>query len=600
MTSRRQNNHTGRPEKAPTGITGFDEIAHGGLPRGRTSLLMGGPGSGKTIFALQSLVHGARDLDEPGIFVAFEENTQELLTNAASFTWDLPHLVTPSQPNQQPRLFFLDTRLSPDTVVAGTFDLTGLLAILDAKVKQLGAKRIVFDGIDVLLTLLDDPGAERQEIYRLHDWLQERRLTAILTAKATDSSEQMPSQYSFIQFMVDCMVVLSHQFYEQVSLRRLCIIKYRGSDSSVNQHAFAIGPAGIEVTSPGRVELVAQVSPERISSGIERLDQMLSGGYYRGSNILITGAPGTGKTTLAGAFAEAACRRGERVLYISFDESGEEIVRNLASVTIRLAPYVQQGLLHLYSARTEARSADEHQIRLEQLIREQQPDCVVIDPLSALMKVGGREASMTVAQHLLRLAKGRGITILITSLLGGGSELMEMTPLEVSTLADTWLHLTYVIRAGERNRAITTVKSRGTAHSNQVRELVMSDQGVTLAEVYTAGGEVLMGTARWEKETAEQLERERERTEMERKRQELEIEEAEVAHQMAALQAQLEMKKSELALLTRQQALREKHWVERREALVSRRGGEIKSEPNPSHEEPRASGRKRMRKGGAQ
>ena len=437
------------------------------------------------------------------------------------------------------------------------------------------AKRIVFDGIDVLLSLLDNPTAERREIYRLHEWLTQQGLTGIITAKMDNDDSFISPRYSFMQFMVDCLVLLHHRFEDRVSLRRLCVAKYRGSGSSVNEYAFAIGPVGIEVSSPGRVDLDYKTFNERISTGVQRLDNMLGGGYYRGTSILTSGSPGTGKTTLAGAFSEANCRRGEKTLYISFDEAGGEIIRNLSSVGIRLRPYVESGLLRMYSARTEAKSGDEHLIRMEELIREHQPLCLVVDPLSAIIKAGGESSAINIAQRLLRLAKTQGITMFCTTLLEGNDPLVETTPLQVSTVADTWIHLSYVAQGGERNRALTVIKSRGTKHSNQVRELILSDQGVSLADVYSSEGQVLMGTARWEKEAAEDAERKRIRFEVERKRREIETTEADISGRIEALKLELEGRRAELALLLQEQENREKNWEERQRKLANIRGGGI-------------------------
>jgi circadian clock protein KaiC len=540
--------------KAPTGIQGFDQSTNGGLPRGRTSLVVGGPGSGKTVFALQTLVHGARQRGEPGIFVAFEENSRQIVANAASFGWDLPAL-------ERDKLFFLDARMALGTITAGKFDLAGMLASLGAKVDEMGARRIVFDSIDVLLLLLDDPVLERQEIYRVHDWLSETGLTGLVTARIGTVDPLQSERYGFMQYMADCVVLLTHRLEERISLRTVRTVKYRGASFAENEFPAVIGPAGIEVGIAEQLEPRYQASTERLSTGIDRLDSMLRGGYYRGSSALVSGAPGTAKSTLCGAFLEAACQRGERALYISFDESASEIIRNLASVNIQLGPHVESGLLQIYAVRTEARSADQHLMKLRALIAEHEPRCMAIDPLSAMIKAGGGVAAMSMAERLLGLTKSRGITLLLTSLLAGSSPEMEGTPLAISTIADTWIHLSYVVRAGERNRALTIVKSRGTAHSNQVRELILSDEGITLTDVYTAGGEVLMGTLRWEKEEEERAARAEEEADLKHRKKELALAEAEAKARIQAIQQEIE-------------ALRhEADWLNREgKALESRRG----------------------------
>jgi circadian clock protein KaiC len=480
-------------EKRRTGIAGFDEITGGGLPAGRTTLVLGAPGAGKTVFALQSIVNGARFDREPGIFVAFEENTRQIIGNAATFGWDLPAL-------EREQLFFLDARLSSTVVQGGDFDIEGMLAGLAAKARKMGAKRIVFDGIDVLLTILNDPSKERREIYRLHDWLHDCGLTAIITAKAYDADRLSTERYAFMQFMVDTVVAFHHRMVDRVSLRGVRVTKYRGSGFSENEFPMVISSTGIQVPVFEPAALDYQVSSERVPTGVSRLDTMLDGGYYRGSGILISGAPGTAKTTLAGSFLVAGTHRGEKGLYVSFDEASSQIVRNLASVGLDLQTPINAGLLDMYSVRTESRSAEEHFMAVRDRIQASQPRHLVIDPISALNKTGGSIAAVHGSLRLLDYARCHGITVVCTSLVAAEDAFTETTQTQISTIADTWLHLAYVVHAGERNRTLTIVKSRGMPHSNQVRELVLSNDGVTLADVYTAGGEVLVGTARWEHE----------------------------------------------------------------------------------------------------
>lgn len=526
-------------EKMPTGIEGFDELAGGGLPLGRTTLILGGAGTGKTVFALQTLVNGARDYGEPGIFVAFEESSRQVIQNAATFGWDIPGA-------ESKHLFFLDARLTPDLVQAGNFDLVGMLASLKAKADDMGAKRIVFDSIDVLLTMIDNRLAERQEVYRLRDWLCNSGLTGIITSGTRGPDPLASPHYDFMQFLADCVVLLHNRLQDQVLLREMRIVKYRGSSFAANEHPMSIGNRGIAVATVGAPDLGYQASSERVSTGIERLDAMLEGGYYRGSSTLITGSPGTAKSTVAGAFVLAACRRGERALYVSFDEGPEEIIRNLSSVNLPLAPQVRAGLLRIVGARSQSKSAEEHLIDLRALIAEHQPRCVVIDPVSAMLTAGGRWSAVAVVQRLLYWTKAEGITLLVTSLLEDAGSELEATDLSVSTVADTWIHLTYVIQAGERNRALTIVKSRGTAHSNQVRELILSRNGVNLSDVYTAGGEVMMGTMRWEREQSQRVAQARARAEQARRERDLEEARAEAIVRIEAIKRDLARREAEL------------------------------------------------------
>ncbi|MDQ3517156.1 MAG: circadian clock protein KaiC [Gemmatimonadota bacterium] len=554
-------------EKTPTGIKGFDEITGGGLPRNRTTLVMGTPGAGKTIFALEALVNGARISGDSGIFIAFEENARHIIENAATFGWDLPAL-------ERDKLFFLDAKLPPTIVSSGDFDLTGILAAISAKAGEMSCKRIVFDGLDVLLTMLNDPVAERREVYRLHEWLLSSGVTGIITAKSEDGGVGMlPERYAFMQFMVDCVVSLHHRLVDRVSLRGLRVLKYRGSAFSENEFPLVISPTGIEVATSGTSEMSHEVSTERVSTGVERLDTMLGGGYYRVSSVLVTGAPGTSKTTLAGSFAAAACRRGEAALYVSFDEAADQIVRNLASVGIGLQEHRDAGLLHMYSIRTEVMSAEAHFIELKKLICDLKPRCMVLDPISALAKTGGQVAAVHASLRLLDYAKAQGITVFCTSLVSNTDALTESTITQISTIADTWIHLSYVVLAGERNRSITIVKSRGTKHSNQVRELLLSNEGITLSDVYSAGGEVLMGTARWEKEAEVREQEAQRRVRSERARRELELAEAEVAARIAALQRELEARRAELALVDAEDASREHGVGAAHDTILRLRGG---------------------------
>jgi circadian clock protein KaiC len=531
----------GSIRKSPTGIAGFDEITGGGLPTDRTALILGAPGAGKTVFALECLVNGARNHREPGIFVAFEESSQQIMANAATFGWNLPAL-------EKENLFFLDARLSPTIVKAGDFDINAILAGLEAKAKEMGAKRIVFDGIDILISLLDDPVKERQELYRLQDWLQRNGLTAIITAKAFEGDRLSSERYAFMQFMVDTVVMLYHRMLDRVSLRGIRVLKYRGTGFAENEFPVVISPTGIEVSVFDQGELAYDVSTERVSTGVPRLDTMLDGGYYRGSGVLISGLPGTAKTTLAAAFIEAGCRRGEGALYVSFDEAASQITRNLKSIGIDLAPHCKSGLLHIHSIRTEARSSEEHFLELKSLLKKLEPRNVVLDPISALTKTGGHVSAVHASLRLLDYARAQGITVVCTSLVASDDAFRESTSMQISTIADTWIHLAYMIRNGERNRTLTVVKSRGMAHSNQVRELILSNRGITLTDVYTAGGEVLLGTARWEYESRQREEAIRIENDRAQRRKELEHEQAELDARIEALLRQRNLKRSELEM----------------------------------------------------
>jgi circadian clock protein KaiC len=385
-------------------------------------------------------------------------------------------------------------------VKSGSFDLTGQLAAVEAKANNMGAKLIVFDAIDVLLGLLNDPAAECRELYRLHEWLMLHNLTGILTTKVEEGQPAVSARYGFMPFMADCTVLLSQRVVDRVAARSIRVLKYRGSPHALNEAPFVIGPAGMEIGSSNGVHPEPQPFDDKVSTGVERLDAMLAGGIYRGTNALVTGSSGGGKSSLAGAFIEAACRRDERALFISFDENSRDIVRDLATMSIDLAPYLDSGLLRMEAVRTESASSEEHFMHIKRVITEQHPRCLAVDPLSALARVGGGMAARAVAERLIYLCRNKGITVLFTSLLEGIDPHLETTTLHVSTISDSWIQISYALLNGERNRALSIIKSRGSKHSNQLRELIFSDSGITLADPYTAGGEVLMGTLRLERE----------------------------------------------------------------------------------------------------
>ena len=490
------------------------------------------------MFALQTLVNAARKKKESSIFVAFEESAGQIIANAATFGWDLPAL-------SKKKLFFLDARLSPDVVQAGEFDLIGMLALLEAKAAEIKATQIVFDGIDVLLNLLDNQAAERREIYRIRDWLVETGLTGIITQKAGGPDGD---RHGFLQFMVDCVVVLRHQVLNGSAFRNLRVMKYRGSGFAGDEFPISVTEDGMQLTNRGPTELKYDVSDERVSSGLMRLDNMLQGGYHSGSNILISGAPGTAKSTLSGLFAAAACERGERTLYVSFDEGAAQIVRNLRSVGIQLAPHLKSGILKMYSTRTRGPNVEDQFFALRAQVRLHNPVCLVIDPLSALSTKLSHLASADAAQQFLDFLKAEGITVVNTSLMDGLST-DEATATGISTIADTWIHLSYVVQDGERNRALTIVKSRGTGHSNQVRELCLSDDGVSLTDVFVAQGKVLMGVARWEWEQEELAKQQSAKTATELKRLQLHLSQAEAAARLQVVQAEMDARKAEMEVL---------------------------------------------------
>ncbi len=557
-------------------------MTDGGVPEGRTTLLVGGPGSGKTIFALQFLVHGARACKQPGIFVAFEEAPSRIVANLAHFGWNIGALT----PN---RLGFMDAQPTAELLHSGDFDLRGMLAGLGAQVKKIGARRIVFDALDVVLSLLPDATARRREIYGLHDWVLEHELTCLITAKSGgDDGHAVGLQpYGFMQFMVDCAVILNHRVAMGVSQRNLRVQKYRGSGFDENEAPFVIGNSGFDVAvtnSLGRVE--HKVSTERVTSGVQRLDTMLGGGYYRAASVLITGFPGTAKTTLSGSFAEAACKRGERTMFVSFDSDATEVVRNLSSVGIKLDTHVNSGILRMISARTIIGSAETLLVRIKAMAKHHKARCLVIDPVSTLSKAGNELTAHGVAERLIDWCKADHITLVCTSLLDDTTDEQNgSTPLQISTLSDTWIHLNYLLQSGERNRGISIIKSRGMSHSNQVRELILSNEGITLADTYTAGGDVLMGTLRWEKECAIRGAEEVAEVEGKLKRLRLEAEETDLQVRLKTLRAELAAKHVEKVLLARNTANRNGELMRSRKRMRELRGADDIAAPRKARQQ---------------
>ena len=553
-------------QKSLTGIPGLDAMTGGGFPTGRTTVIEGGPGAGKTVLSLQTLMYGCREKNEPGLFVTCEENPDHVHTNIAGFDWEQAGRET-----DLPTV--LDARPGYQTVVSGDLDLSGLLAAVDARVRSTGAKRIVFDSLDILLSLIQDPQTIQREVRRLYEWLGERKLTTIITVKGPNPTA--PS-LDFLPFLVDCHVRLDSRLVEDCFQRGLHITKYRGSAYSENRTPFLIGPGGIEVAHPesfGKPK--APASDERISSGIPALDQMLGGGYLRRSGILVSGAPGTAKTTLAGAFAQECCARGETTMFVSFDTRQDELIRNLRSVKIDLEEFVSNGLLTVQSPHTYEGSAEFQFMRIRREVEHCQARNLVIDPLSALARAGLPHSTV---ERLVVWAKNLDLTILCTSLLDSSTPSAEATPVEISTLADTWLHLSYYVQGGERNRGLSVVKSRGTAHSGQVRELLLSTDGISMAEVYTAGGEVLMGTLRHEKEQEELWNHKLEQARNEQRRLELELEANELEAQIAALNRELGLKQVQRAELDTFRSEQKQDWSKAKASIRELRGGSHRDE----------------------
>ena len=518
------------PEKARTGITGFDEITGGGLPRGRPTLVTGAAGSGKTLFGIEFLVRGARDFGEPGVLLAFEEAQSDLATNVASLGFDLDQL-------EKDGLLAIDAfRLDPAEIVeTGAFDLEGLFIRLAMAVESVGAKRVFLDTIELLFSALPNEAIIRGELGRLFRWLKERDLTVVISGERGKEGDL--TRFGIEEYVSDCVVTLDHRVEDQISTRRLRVVKYRGSLHGTNEYPFLITERGLVVVPITSVGLTYEASDERISSGIPRLDEMLAGGIYRGSSVMISGTAGTGKTSIGALMVNASCERGEKALFFSFEESPDQLVRNMRSIGIDLQRWIDAGLLQVRAVRPTAFGFEEHLAMLHRLLDEHEPQLVVLDAVASLTHAGAQSATTSAISRDLDLLKGRGITSVMTTLTHGERE--ESSEVDVSSLCDTWLLLRNDESNGERNRLLFVIKSRGSAHSNQVREFVLTDDGAELLDVYVGPNGVLTGSERVEQIGQEHLAQAARADETERRRQELAKRSAAIRAEMAALQAQL-------------------------------------------------------------
>ncbi|MEA5523172.1 circadian clock protein KaiC [Limnoraphis robusta] len=527
--------------KCSTGINGLDEITLGGLPKGRPTLVCGTAGCGKTLLAMEFLVRGAVQYNEPGVFMAFEETAQELTENVASLGWDLDQLTAEN------KISIDYVHIDPEEIQeVGEYDLEALFIRLGCAIDLIGAKRVVLDTIEVLFAGLSNTAIIRAELRRLFRWLKTKGVTAIITGERGDNSL---TRHGLEEYVSDCVIRLDQRIQEEVSTRRLQIIKYRGSCHGSNEYPFLINQNGISVLPITSVGLEHEVSNERISSGIPRLDAMLGGeGYFRGSSILITGTAGTGKTTLAAHFAQAVCTQGEHCLYIAFEEAPKQIIRNQRSVGVDLEPFVEKGLLTFKAERPTATGLELHLVTLYRLIHQVKPSVVIIDPMSNLTMSGTLTQAKAFLFRLIDFFKSKQITVLLTNLISGGNPL-EFTEIGVSSLMDTWLEVRMIETNGERNRLLYVLKSRGMEHSNQMREMLLTKQGIQLSDVYLGEGQVLTGSARTIQEAQERANKLARKQEFERRQRELERQQVIVRSKIEALQAKLEAEQEELDLM---------------------------------------------------
>jgi circadian clock protein KaiC len=473
--------------KSPTGIQGLDEITGGGLPQGRPTLVCGGAGCGKTLLAVEFLVRGAVQFGEPGVFMAFEETEAELTANVASLGFDLAGLV------RQKKIVLDYVHIEPsEAQESGDYDLEGLFVRLNYAIDSIGAKRVVLDTLEVLFASLPNEAILRSELRRLFRWLKDKGVTAVITA---ERGRDQLTRHGLEEYVSDCVIVLDHRVYDQIATRNLRVMKYRGALHGTNEFPFLIGDEGISVLPITSLGLNHRVSSERIATGIPRLDAMLGGrGFFRGSSILLTGTPGTGKTIIASNFAQAACRRGERTLFFSFEESPNQIIRNMHSIGLRLEPFIKRGLLRFHSARPSLYGLEMHLATMFKEIVTFQPRVVIMDPITSLMDAGTLSEGKGMVTRLIDYLKAGQVTSLFTSLTQAGLALPNESAM--SSLMDAWLSLQDFEGNGERNRVLYVLKARGMAHSNQIREFLISDHGVDLVDAYIGVSGVLTGSAR--------------------------------------------------------------------------------------------------------
>jgi circadian clock protein KaiC len=550
-------------KKAPSGIAGFDEITGGGLPAGRPTIVCGGPGCGKTMFAMEFLVRGATEFGEPGVLMTFEETGEEMSRNVESLGFNLPVLVA------QKKLFLDYVRIEPSEIQeTGEYDLEGLFVRLQHAVESVGAKRVVLDTVEAIFSGFANVGMLRAEIRRLFRWLKDRGLTTVITA---ERGERTLTRYGLEEYVSDCVVSLDHRVNDQISTRRMRIVKYRGSSHGTDEYPFLIDKRGFSVLPLSSIRLEHKVSKDRISSGVKDLDEMLEGrGFYTGSSILVSGTSGSGKSTLAAHFANETCRRGKCVLYIAFEESSAQVTRNMRSVGIHLDQYIKKGLLEFHAWRPTQHGLEMHLLRIHELVDEFNPQVVIVDPITNLISANLNEVH-AMLMRLMDFLKHRQITAMFTTLTANrGAE--EQTEVGISSLTDTWILLRDLELNGERNRCLYVLKSRGMAHSNQIREFVLSRTGVHLLPAYVGSGTVYTGSARVAQEARERAETLREQQQLEEKRKEFSAKRNILESQIATLRSELSSGEAEFARLTRRQNKHLQRLALDREEMVKMRG----------------------------
>lgn len=554
--------------KAATGIQGLDELTGGGLPRGRPTLVCGGAGCGKTLLAMEFIVRGATEYNEPGVFMAFEENAQDLAQNVRSLGFDLNSLIRRKKVAVD---FVRIERAEIDET--GDYDLEGLFVRLGHAIDSIGARRVVLDTIEALFSGFSKEAVLRAELRRLFRWLKDKGVTAVVTGER--GSGQL-TRHGLEEYVSDCVITLDNRVVDQVTTRRMRVVKYRGTSHGANEYPFLIDEDGISVMPITSLVLEHKASTERISTGIPRLDTMLGGkGYFRGSSVLVTGSAGTGKTSLSAHFAVAACARGEKCLFFSFEESPAQVARNMRSIGLNLEPYIKKGLLRFHSTRSTLHGLETHLTTFYKLVREFQPHVVVFDPIDNLAGAGTLKDTTAMLTRLIDFLKVHQVTALLTDLIRKGPA-AETSGVSISSLVDTWLSVRDIELGGERNRALFVLKSRGMAHSNQIREFLITSRGIELLDVYVGPEGVLTGSARQTQEateqsaaTARQQAIEGKQREQTRKREALEA-------RILALRKEFEAEEEETVRLVAEEQRRDQDLREERKRMAAKRKADVK------------------------
>ena len=565
---KRPKSSEGQLPKSPTGIKGLDEITGGGLPKGRPTLVCGAAGCGKTLFAMEFLVRGATQYNEPGVFMSFEETADELTKNVSSLGFDLNHLTASK------RLLIDHVHVERSEIEeTGEYDLDGLFVRLGHAIDSIKAKRVVLDTVESLFAGLPNPMILRAELRRLFRWLKDKGMTAVITGEKGESTF---TRHGLEEYVSDCVISLDHRVTEQLSTRRVRIVKYRGSTHGTNEYPFLIEEKGISVLPITSIGLNHTVTNQRISTGIPRLDAMLGGkGYFRGSSILVSGSAGTGKTSLGASFIDAACRRKEKCIFFAFEESAAQIIRNMRSIGIDLESWVNKGLLKFDAQRPSAYGLETHLLTMHKAIDEFKPTVVVVDPLTNLLSAGNPLEVKSMLTRLIDYLKMSGVTAMFTTLTSAGSN-GEQSEVGISSLADTWLLVRDIEIGGERNRGLYILKSRGMVHSNQIREFLLTDEGINLLNVYVGPSGVLTGSARLAQEAQERGTELALKLEVESKNRKLESKQKAVEAQIAALRAELEAGAAEIKRASQEEKERQKVLVDERKVMAQKRQADKK------------------------